>query len=424
VQLQSGNHAKFQAMLSEKEIGKESLKAFKKAVDLGDQLHVYGKVISSKRGELSIFVSKWCLASKAIRPLPVLHKELSDEQRMRRPYTDLIVRDDAQKMARLRPKVVQSIREFMAGDDFIELETPILQVLHGGANAKPFSTHINAFDMDLYLRISLELYLKRAVVGGIDRVYELSRNFRNEGVDSSHSPEFSMMEAYQAYGTYDTIGELTKNLIQYAVLKAFGGYTVTLADGTEYDFGGDWKKIYVYPELSKAVGTKITPETTIDELKKHAEHAELDKKALNDNAITAGKLVELLFEHYITDSLYEPTFVYDFPAETSPLTRPHRTEKGIAEKWDLYVRGSELATGYSELVDPVIQREYFTKQSLLAYKGDAEAMQLDEDFLEALEYGMPPTGGMGMGIDRLLMALTGLGIRDIILFPLVKPIEK
>jgi lysyl-tRNA synthetase class 2 len=291
----------------------------------------------------------------------------------------------------------------------------MLQTMHGGAAARPFSTHSNAFDTELFLRIAPELFLKRAVVGGIDRVFEINRNFRNEGADSTHSPEFAMLEAYQAYGDYTQIGDLTQEMIQNAALAVAGSTTVTWADGSDYDFGGEWDRLDMYESLSAAAGVEVTTEWTLSELVKLAETVGIEV-----GLPTHGKLVEELWEHFVKPSLHRPTFVLDFPVDTSPLVRAHRSKPGVVEKWDLYVRGFELATGYSELVDPVIQRERFVEQALLAAKGDPEAMRLDEEFLRALEYGMPPTGGMGMGIDRLLMALTGLGIRETILFPLVK----
>jgi lysyl-tRNA synthetase class 2 len=291
----------------------------------------------------------------------------------------------------------------------------MLQTMHGGAAARPFVTHSNAFDTELFLRIAPELFLKRAVVGGIDRVFEINRNFRNEGADSTHSPEFAMLEAYQAYGDYNQIADLTQELIQNAAIAVSGSMTVTWADGTEYDLGGQWARIDMYDSLSASSGQKITPDTTVDELLTLAATVGVEV-----HLPTHGKLVEELWEHFVKASLIAPTFVMNFPVDTSPLVRAHRTKAGVVEKWDLYIRGFELATGYSELVDPVIQRERFVEQALQASRGDVEAMRLDEEFLRALEYGMPPTGGMGMGIDRLLMAITGLGIRETILFPLVK----
>jgi lysyl-tRNA synthetase class 2 len=259
--------------------------------------------------------------------------------------------------------------------------------------------------MDLYLRIAPELFLKRCVVGGIEKVFEVNRNFRNEGSDSSHSPEFAMLEYYAAYETYDSMATLTRELVQEAAEAVFGTQVVRLAN------------LSMYPSLSGALGEEITPQTPADLLHKHAARLGLEV----DPKLGHGKMVEELWEHLVGDHLDTPTFVRDFPVETSPLTRQHRSIEGVAEKWDLYVRGFELATGYSELIDPVVERERLTEQAGLRATGDDEAMRLDEDFLRALEYGMPPSGGVGMGIDRLLMALTGLGIRETILFPLVRP---
>ena len=292
----------------------------------------------------------------------------------------------------------------------------MLQVQHGGASARPFVTHSNAFDTELYLRIAPELYLKRAVVGGIERVYEINRNFRNEGADSTHSPEFAMLEAYQAYGDYNQMAELTQQLVQNAAIAVAGSTTVTWADGTEYDLGGEWDRISMYESLSAASGRTVTPEDAVEDLIAFAEANGVD---IPPHA-THGKLVEELWEHFVKGDLVRPTFVMDFPVDTSPLVREHRSTPGVVEKWDLYIRGFELATGYSELVDPVIQRERFVEQAKLAAGADLEAMRVDEEFLRALEHGMPPSGGMGMGIDRLIMAITGLGIRETILFPLVK----
>jgi lysyl-tRNA synthetase class 2 len=289
--------------------------------------------------------------------------------------------------------------------------------MHGGASARPFVTKSNAFNMDLYLRIAPELFLKRCVVGGIDRVFEINRNFRNEGADSSHSPEFAMLEFYQAYADYNDMAALTQALIQEAALAVHGSLEFELVDGGMRDLSGDWDRVSVYPAVSAAVGREITPETPIAELRELCDKAGLsvDPKAV------AGKYVEELLEHYVVEKFTKPTFVIDYPVDTSPLVRDHRTIAGVVEKWDLYIDGFEAGTGYSELVDPVIQRERLVAQAQLKQGGDAEAMPLDEDFLRALEYGMPPSGGVGMGVDRLLMALTGLNIRETILFPLVKP---
>ncbi|WP_309711591.1 lysine--tRNA ligase [Pseudolysinimonas sp.] len=413
--LQAGDGSRIQAMVSLAEVGEPSLERWKDLVDLGDFVFVSGEVISSRRGELSILVADWKIAAKALMPLPNLHSELSDETRMRQRYLDLITREQARATVKARATAVASLRATFAGQDFLEVETPMLQTIHGGASARPFVTHSNAFDTELFLRIAPELFLKRAVVGGLERVFEINRNFRNEGADSTHSPEFAMLEAYQAYGDYSSIADLTQELIQNAARAVAGSTTVTWADGTEFDLGGDWARLPMYASLSEAAGVEVTPQSTVPELEKLAATVGVEV-----NLPTHGKLVEELWEHFVKPGLSAPTFVMDFPVDTSPLVRDHRTIPGVVEKWDLYVRGFELATGYSELVDPVIQRERFVEQAKQGARGDVEAMRLDEEFLRAMEHGMPPMGGMGMGIDRLLMAITGLGIRETILFPLVK----
>ncbi|SDQ23541.1 lysine--tRNA ligase [Leucobacter chromiiresistens] len=419
--LQAGDGTRIQAMVSLAEVGEESLGRYKELTDLGDHLFVSGEVISSRRGELSIMVREWTIAAKAIAPLPNMYAELNEETRIRQRYLDLIQREQARINVVTRARTMASLRQTFADRAFIEVETPMLQTMHGGASARPFVTHSNAFDTELYLRIAPELYLKRAAVGGLERVFEINRNFRNEGADSTHSPEFAMLEAYEAYSDYQGIADLTQLLIQNAALAANvgtdreGTHVVQWADGTLFDLGGDWERISMYGTLSEAVGREITPETSVADLQAIADAEGVDVHLPNH-----GKLVEELWEHFVKGGLARPTFVMDFPVETSPLTRHHRSIPGVVEKWDLYVRGFELATGYSELVDPVVQRERFVQQAAEAARGDDEAMPIDEEFLRALEHGMPPSGGMGMGMDRLLMALTGLGIRETILFPLVK----
>ena len=449
--LMDGEGNKIQVMLSAASVGAESLAAYKNDVDLGDHLFVHGRVISSRRGELSIFATpaevtpeaqaayeaassalpapdaSWAIASKALRPLPKTWTTedgeeitLSEDQRIRRRELDLITRPAARDMVRIRAAVNRSLRENFFRRDYIELETPMLQMIHGGAAARPFTTHMNALDTELYLRIATEIYLKRAVVGGVDRVFEMNRNFRNEGMDSSHSPEFTSLEAYEAYSDYNGMAELTRDLIQQAARDAFdlseGEEIVRLADGTEYDLSGEWDRIDLYGSTSEALGEEITVETPRETLVKYAERIGLE---VDDYAVS-GKIVEDIFEELVASKLWAPTFVYDFPEDTSPLTRYHRSRPGLTEKWDLYVRGFETGTAYSELADPVVQRERFEAQALAAANGDPEAMVMDEDFLVAMEQGFPPCGGMGMGIDRLLMVLTGQGIRETIPFPLVK----
>ena len=345
-----------------------------------------------------------------------MHTDLSEETRVRQRYVDLIVRPQAREMVRRRSAVVRALRDVLHARDYVEIETPVLQLLHGGAAARPFVTHANALDQDLYLRIALELYLKRAVVGGVERVFEINRVFRNEGIDSTHSPEFTMIEAYQTYATYDDIAEVTKAMVQAAAVAVFGSTTVEHADGTTHDLGGEWRSVTLHVIVSDVLGTNVTPDTTIEELRRIADKHDVELA----EGLSAGEAVLEIFEKAVEHTLVAPTFVRDYPVEVRPLTRQHRDDPRLAEAWDLYAFGVELATGYSELVDPVVQRERLTAQSVRAAAGDPEAMQLDEDFIRALEYGMPPSGGMGMGIDRLLMTLTGLGIRETILFPLVR----
>jgi len=406
-----------QVMISLERVGAVALAAWKQDVDLGDHIGVTGEVITSRSGELSVLADSYAITAKALRPLPDKHRGLGEEARVRQRYLDLIVNPQARKMAEVRAAVTRSVREELHARGYLEVETPVLQTLHGGANARPFATHMNAYDMELYLRIALELYLKRLVVGGIERVYEIGRIFRNEGADSTHNPEFTMLEAYEAYGDYNTIATLTRELLQAAASEALGGTVLHRADGTEIDIAGEWRQATVHGSLSEAIGEEVTPDTSLDALRKLAASAGVELKPEWGPA----QVTLELYEHLVESRTVEPTFYRDFPVEVSPLTRQHRDDPRLAEKWDLVAFGTEIATGYSELVDPLEERARLTAQSLLAAAGDEDAMQLDEDFLRALEHGMPPSGGMGMGIDRMLIMLTGAGIRETVLFPLVKP---
>jgi len=407
-----------QVMISLDRVGEDALAAWKADVDLGDHVGVTGEVITSRRGELSVLADSFAITAKALRPLPDKHAGLADpESRVRQRYVDLIVNHEARRMAEFRAGVTRSLREELHRRGFLEAETPVLQVLHGGANARPFITHINAYDMQLYLRIALELYLKRLVVGGIEKVYEIGRIFRNEGVDATHNPEFTMLELYEAYGDYDTVATLTRELIQAAALATLGGTVVRRPDGAEYDIGGQWEHKTVHGAVSEALGEEVTPDTGEKQLRKLAASADIRLEA----GWNRGQVLLELYEQLAEKRTAAPTFYRDFPVEVAPLTRAHREDPRLAERWDLVAFGTEIATGYSELADPVEERARLTAQSLLAAGGDAEAMQLDEDFLRALEYGMPPTGGMGMGTDRLLIMFTGASIRETILFPIVRP---
>ena len=407
-----------QVMISADRVGEDMLADWKRDVDLGDHVGVEGEVISSRRGELSVLADSFAITAKALRPLPEKHHGLTDpEARVRQRYLDLIVNPGTRRMAEIRAAATRAVREELHDRGFLEVETPILQRIHGGANARPFATHINAYDLDLYLRIALELYLKRLIVGGIEKVYEIGRNFRNEGVDATHNPEFTMLEAYEAYGDYTTVATLTRELIQRAAVEALGSTVLHRADGTEADIGGEWPVKTVYGAVSEALGEEITPDTSEQQLRALCERANIPVEP----GWTRGQVVLEMYERLVERRTVLPTFYRDFPVEVAPLTRAHREDPRLAEKWDLVAFGTELGTGYTELVDPVEERARLTAQSLLAAGGDPEAMQLDEEFLQALEYGMPPTGGMGMGIDRMLIMLTGEPIRETILFPMVRP---
>jgi lysyl-tRNA synthetase class 2 len=382
------------------------LERWKSTVDIGDHIGISGEVITSRRGELTVLVSSWTLTAKCLRPLPDKHAGLSDpEARVRQRYLDLIVNPSSRDTLRTRSLTIRSLRESLADRGFIEVETPILQRIHGGANAKPFTTHINAYDMRLYLRIAPELYLKRLCVGGVEKVFELGRTFRNEGVDFKHNPEFTMLEAYQAYADYNTMRELTQSLVQALPVAR-----------DDLDLSGEWPVITVNDAISHALGEQVTADTTREELVRLCQRADVPV----DPGWGAGAVVLEMYERLVESKTVQPTFYKDFPAEVSPLTRSHRDDPRLAERWDLVAFGSELGTAYSELIDPVEQRRRLTQQSLLAAGGDPEAMELDLDFLEALEHAMPPSGGLGIGVDRLVMLLTGKSIRETLAFPLVR----
>ncbi len=408
--------ADIQVMLSLGTVGVDQLAAWKSDIDLGDHVGVEGEVISSRRGELSVLADRWVLTSKALRPLPEKHKGLADpEARVRLRYVDLIVNPEARRMAEVRSAVLRSLRTSLHEWGYLEVETPILQTLHGGAAARPFAAHQNAFDLDVYLRIAMELHLKRLIVGGIERVFEIGKNFRNEGVDSTHSNEFTMLEAYAAYGDYDSMATMTRELVLQAA-RAAGSTTVRCGDAS-VDLEQPWRAMTLHDAVADAVGESVSPDTPIADLRSLAAASGVTLQEHWD----AGEIVLELFEKLVEHTLIAPTFVRDFPASVRPLARPHRRDPRLAEAWDLIIGGVELGAAYSELVDPFEQRQRLHQQSLLAAGGDPEAMQLDEDFLRALEHGMPPTGGMGLGVDRLVMLVTATTIRETILFPLVRP---
>ncbi len=416
VRLREGDGSEIQAMLSLAEVGEERLADFKALVDIGDLLQVKGEVITSRRGELSVQATEWAMAAKTLRPLPNEHRPLSDEARIRLRYVDMMIRKEPRDLVRIKAAVLKSLRSTLDDQGYLEVETPILQLTNGGAAARPFKTHLNALDQPMLLRIALELDLKRAMIGGVDKVFEIGRTFRNEGLDSTHAAEFSMLEAYQAYGDQFTMMQLTRDLVVNAA-RAVGRTVVPARDGTEIDLEAPWRQAAIFDLVSEALGEVVDVNTEESVLRNHAASRSVELK----KDWGAAEIVVELYEQLVEDSLIQPTFVMDYPAEVKPLAKAHRSAPGLNEAWDLIINGVELAPAYSELNDPVIQRERLTAQSLLAAAGNAEAMELDEVFLKAMEFGMPPAGGMGMGVDRLVMLLTGVGIRESILFPLLRP---
>lgn len=419
--LQEGGET-LQVVLQLDRVGEESLMRWFDDVDYGDHIGVTGFIGTTKRGELSVFVVSWAITAKALRPLPDKHAGLADlEARARQRYVDLIVRPEARAAVEARAAIIFALRSSLNRRGFIEVETPVLQHLHGGA-ARPFKTHMNALDLPLYLRTNLELHLKKLVVGGLDKVYEIGRNFRNEGVDSTHNPEFTMLEAYQAYADYDVMAvEVRDWIIEAAV--ANGSTVIPTLDAAggsvEIELEAPWKSITMHGAVSEAVDALVTTATTVAELRSLAAARSVALKP----SWGAGEIVVELFEQLVEDDLISPTYVRDFPIDVRPLARVHRDNPLLTEAWDLYIGGKEVAVAYSELNDPLEQRRRLVAQAMLGAGGDVEAMDLDEDFLRALETGMPPTGGMGMGIDRLIMTLTGLrSIREVVLFPLVRPV--
>ncbi|MEU7412403.1 bifunctional lysylphosphatidylglycerol synthetase/lysine--tRNA ligase LysX, partial [Streptomyces sp. NPDC042638] len=393
-----------------------ALDRFTADIDIGDHITVTGHARASDRGEPTVFVTSWQLTGKCLHPLPDKHRGLADaEAKVRRRHLDLITSPDARAVVRARSAAVQALRRGLLDRGYLEVETPMLQQVHGGANARPFSTHINAYDLDLYLRIAPELYLKRLCVGGLEKVFELGRTFRNEGVSYKHNPEFTMLEAYQAHADYDVMLDLARELVQGAATAVYGS-PVARKDGEEHDISGTWPVKTVYGAISEALGEEIGPGTELLRL-----HRLCDRSGVPYTADDGpGDVVLELYERLVEHRTGPPTFYKDFPTDVSPLTRQHRTDPRLAERWDLVAFGTELGTAYSELTDPVEQRRRLTAQSLLAAGGNAEAMELDEDFLQALAYAMPPTGGLGLGVDRLVMFLTGLTIRETLPFPLVR----
>jgi lysyl-tRNA synthetase class 2 len=404
---------KLQVQARVDELGQEEFDSIV-SLDLGDILGVEGTIFVSKRGELSVRATSWTLLSKSLRPPPEKHHGLTDtETRYRRRELDLIANEESRELFRLRAKTVTGVRSYLDQAGFVEVETPILQPLYGGALARPFTTHHNSLDRDLYLRIATELYLKRLVVGGIDRVYELGRDFRNEGISMKHNPEFTMVEWYEAYSDYDDQARRLEELVS-GVAKEVLGTTEVERDGKKIDLAPPWRRVTLRDAIREESGIDVMEHPSRDELAA-AMGGEVDPEA------GWGKLVDELLSKQVEPKLIEPTFITDYPVELSPFAKNHRSEEGLVERWEAFAGGMEIANAFTELNDPDEQRRRFEQQAEELERGDDETQPYDEAFLEALEAGMPPTGGVGLGIDRLVMILSGAtSLREVLLFPAMR----
>jgi lysyl-tRNA synthetase class 2 len=406
-----------QLFVSKAVVGDDGFAAFGE-FDLGDWVGAEGTVMTTRNGELSVKVDRVELLSKAVRPMPDKWHGLTDtDTRFRQRYADLIVNDEARRAFRIRHEIIASFRRTLQTEGFIEVETPVLHVEAGGAHARPFVTYHNTLDMQLYLRIALELHLKRLIVGGMERVFEIGRIFRNEGISTRHNPEFTMMELYQAYADYSEMIDITERLITQATIDATGSSTVSVGD-EQVDLAEPWRRARMIDLVSEAIGTEVHPSMPIESMRALA-----DQHGVACNAAWgSGKIIEELFEATAESALIRPTFVTGHPVEISPLARTDRTDPFLTERFELFVLGRELANGYSELNDPVEQRARFEDEQAARQAGNLEAGTVDEDYLRALEYGMPPTGGLGIGMDRVAMLIAGVhSIKEIILFPTLRP---
>lgn len=408
---------KIQIVLQEEETPDEIISLFKKYVDSGDFIGVEGSIFRTKRGELSILVKKAELLSKSILPLPDKWHGIEDkEERYRKRYIDLIINPDVKQTFLKRSKIVGLIRRFLNDREFIEVETPMLQPIYGGTNAKPFSTHLNALDMKVYLRVAPELYLKRLVVGGFEKVYEMNRNFRNEGIDFMHNPEFTMIEWYEAYADYNTMMDTAEELYKYIAKELTGGYTLEFK-GRKIDLKGKWPRICMTDAIKEKVKIDVL-KMSLEELREFAEQNKVDFRG----APTEGILINAVFEKLVANSLDGPVWIIDYPKEVSPLAKPHRSKEGFVERFECYISGKEIGDGWSEIIDPIDQRQRFEREQAAMRAGSEDAHPMDEDFINALEQGMPVLGGIGIGIDRLVMFFTNSeSIRDVILFPFMRP---
>ena len=409
-----------QCYVARDDLGEEAYKDFKR-MDIGDIVGIKGIVFTTKMGEISIHATSMVLLSKSLQILPEKYHGLTNtDMRYRQRYTDLIMNEDVKKTFVMRSRIISCIRRYLDGQGFLEVETPMLVANAGGAAARPFETHYNALDEDVKLRISLELYLKRLIVGGMERVYEIGRVFRNEGLDTRHNPEFTLMELYQAYTDYYGMMDLTENMFRHIANEVLGTTTIPYAD-VEIDLGKPFERLTMVDAIKKYTGIDFEEIQTTEEAKKLA-----DEKGIHyEDRHVRGDIINLFFEEFVEENLIQPTFIMDHPVEISPLTKRKPDKPEYVERFEMYIYGREMCNAYSELNDPIDQRERFKAQEAALAAGDDEANTTDEDFMNALEIGMPPTGGIGYGIDRLVMLFTNSpAIRDVLLFPTMKSLDK
>jgi lysyl-tRNA synthetase class 2 len=426
----SDQHGRLQLYVKKDNVGEESYSMFRR-LDIGDFVGAVGTVGKTKTGEISIFAKEIKLLSKSLRPLPIVKEKVDGDEsvvydkfsdvelRYRQRYVDLVVNPEVREVLVKRTRIIDSMRNYLNGRGFLEVETPILQPIYGGAFARPFMTHHNALDVDLYLRISNELYLKRLIVGGYDGVYEFGKAFRNEGMDRFHNPEFTSVELYIAYHDYNYMMELVEEMISTTAREVTGSTKIQY-QGQEVDLAPPWKRVRMLDAIQEKIGHNLYGKSD-GEVRKIGEQLNIDVSPLP----SAGKIIDEIFEAYVEPDLIEPTFVVDYPVEISPLAKRHRDDPKLVERFEPYILGREIGNAFSELNDPIDQRGRFEAQRKLLDEGDLEAQVLDEDFLRALEYGMPPTVGLGLGLDRLVMMLTdSYSIRDVIFFPQMRPEQK
>ncbi|MBU5486254.1 lysine--tRNA ligase [Clostridium sp. MSJ-11] len=413
-------YGKIQLYIKINDVGEEKLKEYK-SFDIGDLLSITGTVFKTKTGEVSVHITDFELTAKSLKPLPEKWHGLKDpDLRYRQRYVDLIVNQDVRETFFKRTKAIRAIREFLDARDYLEVETPVLSPIAGGAAARPFVTHHNALDIDMYLRIATELYLKRLIVGGFEKVYEIGKNFRNEGTSIRHNPEFTMIELYEAYADYNDMMEITENMVAYVAEKVCGTAKITY-QGTEIDLTPPWRRITMVDAVKEYSGIDFNEIKTHEEAREIAKQKKVElKKELKD--CTKGDILNALFEEYAEKHMIQPTFIMDYPVEISPLTKKKRGNPEYTERFEGFIYGREICNAYSELNDPIVQKERFLQQLQERELGDDEAYMMDDDFINSLEIGMPPTGGLGIGVDRIVMFLTdAYSIRDVILFPTMKP---